>query len=61
MLFDMLDVPVFGREEDAADETASFIALQFNGTSHARSLKALCTSGRGKGSRCLGTDERVVG
>jgi Putative metallopeptidase len=30
MLFDMLDVPVFGREEDAADETASFIALQFN-------------------------------
>jgi hypothetical protein len=30
MLFDMLDVPVFGREEDAADETASFLALQFN-------------------------------
>ncbi len=30
MLFDMLDVPVFGREEDAADEMASFIALQFN-------------------------------
>jgi putative metallopeptidase DUF4344 len=30
MMFDMLDVPVFGREEDAADETASFIALQFN-------------------------------
>lgn len=30
MLFDMLNVPVFGREEDAADETASFIALQFN-------------------------------
>ena len=30
MLFDMLDVPVFGREEDAADETADFIALQFN-------------------------------
>ncbi len=30
MLFDMLDVPVFGREEDAADETASFIAMQFN-------------------------------
>jgi Putative metallopeptidase len=29
-LFDMLDVPVFGREEDAADETAAFIALQFN-------------------------------
>jgi putative metallopeptidase DUF4344 len=30
LLFDMLDVPVFGREEDVADETASFIALQFN-------------------------------
>jgi hypothetical protein len=30
MIFDMLDVPVFGREEDAADETASFLALQFN-------------------------------
>jgi hypothetical protein len=29
-MFDMLDVPVFGREEDAADETAAFIALQFN-------------------------------
>src|SRR5882762_10973693 len=25
-VFDMLDVPVFGREEDAADEMASFIA-----------------------------------
>jgi putative metallopeptidase DUF4344 len=30
MMFDMFDVPVFGREEDAADETASFLALQFN-------------------------------
>jgi Putative metallopeptidase len=30
MIFDLLDVPVFGREEDAADEMASFIALQFN-------------------------------
>jgi hypothetical protein len=30
MMFDMLKVPVFGREEDAADETASFIALQFS-------------------------------
>ena len=30
MLFDLLDVPVFGREEDAADEMASFISLQFN-------------------------------
>ncbi len=30
MLFDMLTVPVFGREEDAADDNAAFLALQFN-------------------------------
>jgi hypothetical protein len=30
MIFDMFDVPIFGREEDAADATASFLALQFN-------------------------------
>ena len=30
MMFDMLDVPRFGREEDAADETAAFLAQQFN-------------------------------
>jgi hypothetical protein len=29
-VFDMLDVPVFGREEDAADEMSTFLALQFN-------------------------------
>jgi len=29
-VFDMLEVPLFGREEDAADAMASFIALQFN-------------------------------
>src|SRR5215471_12172226 len=28
--FDMFNVPVFGREEDAADEMAAFIAGQFN-------------------------------
>jgi hypothetical protein len=28
-LFDLLNVPVFGREEDAADFIAAFIALQF--------------------------------
>jgi hypothetical protein len=28
--FDMFNVPVFGREEDAADEMAAFLALQFN-------------------------------
>jgi hypothetical protein len=29
-VFDLLDVPVFGREEDAADQMAVFIALQFD-------------------------------
>jgi hypothetical protein len=28
-LFDLLDVPVLGREEDAADQIAGFISLQF--------------------------------
>lgn len=28
-LFDILDVPIFGREEDAADEISTFVALQF--------------------------------
>jgi hypothetical protein len=29
-VFDMFNVPVFGREEDAADEMAAFLAVQFN-------------------------------
>ena len=29
-VFHMLDVPVFGREEDAADQISTFIVLQFN-------------------------------
>jgi hypothetical protein len=29
-VFDMLDVPVIGREEDAADQMSTFIALQFS-------------------------------
>ncbi len=29
-IFDMLEVPVAGREEDAADQIAAYIALQFN-------------------------------
>lgn len=29
-VFDLLEVPVFGREEDAADQVAVFIALQFD-------------------------------
>lgn len=29
-VFEMFNVPVFGREEDAADEMAAFIAVQFN-------------------------------
>jgi len=28
--FDMFNVPVFGREEDAADQMAGFLAVQFN-------------------------------
>ena len=29
-VFDLLDVPIFGREEDAADQMAVFIAMQFD-------------------------------
>ena len=36
-VFDLLDVPVFGREEDAADQMAAFIALQF-GNANARTV-----------------------
>ena len=36
-LHDLLNVPVFGRAEDAADQTAAFIALQF-GTETARTI-----------------------
>jgi hypothetical protein len=38
-LFDMLELPVFGREEDAADQVAAYILLQF-GESEARRLIA---------------------
>jgi hypothetical protein len=38
-LFDMLELPVFGREEDAADQLAAYIMLQF-GDSSARRLIA---------------------
>ena len=30
-IFDMLDVPIWGREEDAADQLGAFIMLQFGG------------------------------
>jgi Putative metallopeptidase len=36
-LFDFLNVPVFGREEDAADQMAAFIATQFD-TETARTI-----------------------
>ena len=36
-LFDMLELPVFGREEDAADQVAAYTLLQF-GESEARRL-----------------------
>jgi hypothetical protein len=35
--FDIMDVPVFGREEDAADQMSTFLALQF-GRENARTL-----------------------
>jgi hypothetical protein len=38
-LFDMLELPVFGREEDAADQVAAYTMLQF-GESEARRLIA---------------------
>ena len=38
-LFDMLELPVFGREEDAADQLAAYILLQL-GESEARRLIA---------------------
>ena len=38
-LFDMLELPVFGREEDAADQVAAYFLLQF-GESEARRLIA---------------------
>jgi len=36
-MFEMLKLPVFGREEDAADQVAAYILLQF-GESEARRL-----------------------
>jgi hypothetical protein len=40
-LFDLLNVPVFGREEDAADSMAAFIALQFGKDSARTIIKGL--------------------
>jgi Putative metallopeptidase len=37
-IFDMLKIPVFGREEDAADQLAAFILLQFGKTVARRTL-----------------------
>jgi hypothetical protein len=38
-MFDIFDVPVFGRQEDAADQFASFIILQFGGEQSRRLIK----------------------
>ena len=38
-LFDVLKVPVFGREEDAADKLAAFIMLQFGKDTAVRALR----------------------
>jgi hypothetical protein len=37
-LFYMLDIPIFGREEDAADAIAAYVALQFGRTAARRVL-----------------------
>jgi hypothetical protein len=37
-IFDMLKIPVFGREEDAADQLAAFILLQFGKDAARRTL-----------------------
>ena len=36
-MFDLMDIPVFGREEDGADQVAAFVALQF-GKDNARTV-----------------------
>jgi hypothetical protein len=38
-MYDIFDVPVFGRQEDAADQFASFIILQFGGEQAHRLIK----------------------
>ena len=38
-MFDIFDVPVFGRQEDAADQFAAFIMLQFGGEQARRLIK----------------------
>jgi len=38
-MFDIFDVPVFGRQEDAADQFAAFIILQFGGEQSRRLIK----------------------
>jgi hypothetical protein len=38
-MFDIFDVPVFGRQEDAADQFAAFIMLQFGGEQSRRLIQ----------------------
>lgn len=38
-MFDIFDVPVFGRQEDAADQFATYIILQFGGERSRRLIK----------------------
>jgi Putative metallopeptidase len=42
-LFDLLKIPVLGREEDAADQLAAFVLLQFGNTVARRTLTGTAT------------------
>jgi len=52
-LFDMLDLPVFGREEDAADQVAAYLLLLFTDSEAYRLITATV--------RTYGTDEKKAG
>ncbi len=52
-LFDMLDLPVFGREEDAADQVAAYLLLLFKDSEAYRLITATV--------RAYGTEEKKVG
>ncbi len=60
-LFDLMNVPVFGRQEDAADQIAAFIGLQF-GKDNARTIIKGFANYWGYGAFVLKSDPgRVLG